>query len=49
MRGIQKTYKLCRKVYQSIFIDIADIFIGYIQSLDLDEIQQMVDDIKSNG
>ena len=49
MREIEKTYKICRRVYQSLFIDIADIFIEYIQSLDLDEIQQMDDDIKSNG
>ena len=49
MREIEETYKICRRVYQSLFIDIADIFIEYIQSLDLDEIQQMDDDIKSNG
>ena len=49
MREIEKTYKICRRVYQSLFIDIADIFIEYIQSPDLDEIQQMDNDIKSNG
>ena len=49
MREIEKTYNICRRVYQSLFIDITDIFIEYIQSLDLDEIQQMDNDIKSNG
>ena len=49
MREIQKTYKICRRVYQLLFIDIDDIFSEYIQSLDLDEIQKMDDDIKSNG
>ena len=49
MREIQKTYKICRRVYQLLFIDIDDIFFEYIQSLDLDEIQKMDDDIKSNG
>ena len=49
LREIEKTYKICRRVYQSLFIDIADIFIEYIQSLDLDEIQQLDDEIKSNG
>ena len=49
MREIEKTCKICRRVYQSLFIDIADFFIEYIESLDLDEIQQMDDDIKSNG
>ena len=49
MREVEKTYKICRRVYQPLFIDIADIFIEYIQSLDLDEVQQMDDYIKSNG
>ena len=49
MREIEKTCKICGRVYQSLFIDIADFFIEYIESLDLDEIQQMDDDIKSNG
>ena len=49
MHEIEKTYKICRRVYQSLFINIADIFIEYIQSLDLDEIQKIDDDIKSNG
>ena len=49
MCEIEKTYKICRRIYQSLFIDIADIFIEYIQSLDLDEIQQMDDNIKSKG
>ena len=49
MLEIEKTYKICRRVYQSLFVDVTDIFIEYIQSLDLDEIQQMDEDIKSNG
>ena len=49
MREIEKTYNICRRVYQSLFIDITDIFIENIQSIDLDEIQQMNNDIKSNG
>ena len=42
-------YKIFRRVYQPQFIDQGDIFIEYIQSLDLDEIQKMDNDIKSNG
>ena len=49
MREIEKTYNICRRVYQSLFIDITDIFIENIQSIDLDEIQQMDNDRKSNG
>ena len=49
MHKIGKTYKICRRFYQSLFIDMANIFIEYIQSLGLDQIQKMGDDIKSNG
>ena len=45
---LKKTYKLCRRVYQSLFVDATNIFIEYIQPLDLDEIQQVDEDIKSN-
>ena len=36
-------------MYQSLFVNVTDIFIEYIQFLHLDEIQQMDEDIKSNG
>ena len=49
MREIEKTYTFRRRVYQLLFIDLDDIFIEYIPSLDLDEIQQMDNDIKSNS
>ena len=49
MLEIEKTYKICRRVHQSLFVNATDTFIEYIQSLDLDEIQQMDEDIKSNG
>ena len=41
--------EICRRVYQSLFLDVASTFIEGIQVLDLDEIQQMEEDIKSNG
>ena len=31
---IEKTYRICRRVYQSLFADVADTFTEYIQSLD---------------
>ena len=49
MLEIEKTYKICRRVHQSLFVNAADTFIEDIQSLDLDEIQQMDEHIKSNG
>ena len=44
MHEIEKTYGICRRVYQSLFADVAYTFIEYIQSLGLDEIQQMDED-----
>ena len=38
-----------RRVYLSLYSDIADIFFKYVYSLDPDEIQELDQDIKSNG
>ena len=46
---VEKNYKILRRVYQSLFVDLADAFIEYIHTLDADEIQQLDDDIKANG
>ena len=44
---IKKIYRVCRRVYQSLFVDIAGIFIQYKYSLEPDEIKQLDDDIKA--
>ena len=49
MLELEKNYRLSRRVYQSLFVDIADLFIQYIQSHKPDEIKQLDDDIKVNG
>ena len=46
---VEKNYRISRRVYQSLFVDIADSFIEYIHSLNVDEIQQLDDDLKANG
>ena len=46
---VEKNYKIIRRVYQYLFTEVADIFLEYIHSLDPNEIQQLDDDIKSNG
>ena len=48
MLEIEKNYWLFRRVYQSLFVDTADIFIQYIYSLEPEEIKQLDDDIKTN-
>ena len=49
LETVESNYKIIRRVYQHIYTDIADIFFEYIHSLDLDEIQGLDKEIKSNG
>ena len=42
---IEKSYRISRRVYQSLFDDVADSFIEYIHSQDVDEIQQLDNDL----
>ena len=46
---VEQNYRISRRVYRSLFVDIADSFIEYIHSLNVDEIQQLDDDLKANG
>ena len=46
---VEKNYRISRRVYQSLFVDVADSFIEYTHSLDVDEIQQLDDNLKANG
>ena len=49
MLEIEKNYRICRRVYQSLFYEIAETFIQYINTLTADEIEQLDPDLKSNG
>lgn len=49
LETVESNCKIIRRVYQHIYTDIADIFFEYIHSLDLDEIQGLDKEIKSNG
>ena len=42
---VEKHYKIMIRVYQYLFTEVADIFLGYIYSLDSNEIQQFYDGI----
>ena len=46
---VESNYQIIRRVYQHLYADIADIFFEYIHHLNPDEIQQLNDNIKSNG
>lgn len=41
----KKNYRTCRRVYQSLSVEIADTFIQYINTLSADEIDQIDEDI----
>ena len=48
MLEIEKNYKICRRVYQSLFYEIAETFIQYINTLTTDEIEQLDADLRPN-
>ena len=49
MFEIEKNYSIFRQVYQCLFVDVADTFIQYIYTLDLDEIEQLDNGLKVHG
>ena len=46
---IEKNYRICRLVYQSLFVEVADTFIQYSNMLTPDKIEQLDNDLKANG
>ena len=49
MLGIEKNYRIYRRVYQSLFVETAETFIKYINTLTPDEIEKLDDHLKSDG
>ena len=47
--AIEDSYKVNRRVYQSLFSDIDESFFEYTCSLDPDEIQELDSNVKANG
>ena len=46
---IEKNYRVCRRLYQALFYEIAETFIQDINTLAPDEIEQLDADLKVNG
>ena len=44
-----KKLQICRQVYQSLFVDVADTFIKYINILNSDEIEKLDNDLKAKS
>ena len=38
---MEKNYRICRRVYQSLFVEVTNTFIQYINTLTPDEIEQL--------
>ena len=49
MLEIEKDYRVCRRLYQALFYEIAETFISYINTLAPDEIEQVNVNLKANG
>ena len=49
MLEIEKNYRIYRRVYQSLFLEIAETFLKYINTLKPDEIEKLDDHLKSDG
>ena len=46
---VENNYKIARRIYQDLYIDVADLFQEFIRSLPPQDIQDINDDIKTNG
>ena len=46
---VERDYKIARRVYQKLWIDISELFAEFIRSIDPLNLQDMDDDINANG
>ena len=46
---VERDYKIARRVYQKLWIDISELLAEFIRSIDPLNLQDMDDDIKANG
>ena len=49
LKIIEGNYKVARRAYQYLYFDIADLFLGYVKSMDSYQIQDIEEDMKANG
>ena len=49
IRTIESNYRVARRVYQQLFLDIAELFHEYIESIEFYEQQDIEEDMKTNG
>ena len=49
METVESNYRVARRVYQQLYIDIVELFAEFIRSIDPLNLQDMVNDIKANS
>ena len=49
IKTIESNYRIATRIYQRLFLDIAELFHEYIQSIDFYEQQDIEEDMKING
>ena len=49
MNTIESNYRIARSAYQHLYYDVAELFKEYIQSMSTFEVQDIDEDIKTNG
>ena len=49
IKTIESNYRIARRIYEQLFLNIAELFHGYIQSIDFYEQQEIEEDMKING
>ena len=49
LKKIEKNYREARRVYDSIYQSAADNYLSYVNSFDLDKINDLNEDIRVNG
>ena len=49
MYTVERNYRIARKVYQQLYLDVAELFAEFIRSLRSSELQDFDEDISANG
>ena len=49
IKTIESNYRIARRIYEQLFLNIAELFHEYIQSIDFYEQQEIEEDMKING
>ena len=49
MYTVEKNYRIARRVYQQLYLDVAELSAEFIRSLSSSELQDFDEDISANG